>query len=205
MDKFLVPSSKTNLLPALISGNKLAIAMHMRMFKDRGVVNYDRTLAIPNHERITAICKSEQGYKEVYTVLTYYLAKTFTNLNLRKGMNEDQILNLVEKIIEESAEDNLSIEDVMLFLEQLEAGKCGKIYDRMDMPTFFEMFEVYREQRHQALISKRQEQEVNYKCLGDASRLSDQHIKEDDSYRRAMQQYNIQQEINRVEKPNTNE
>jgi uncharacterized protein YciU (UPF0263 family) len=179
--------------------------MHMRMFKDRGVVNYDRTLAIPNHERITAICKSEQGYKEVYTVLTYYLAKTFTNLNLRKGMNEDQILNLVEKIIEESAEDNLSIEDVMLFLEQLEAGKCGKIYDRMDMPTFFEMFEVYREQRHQALISKRQEQEVNYKCLGDASRLSDQHIKEDDSYRRAMQQYNIQQEINRVEKPNTNE
>jgi uncharacterized protein YciU (UPF0263 family) len=179
--------------------------MHMRMFKDRGVVNYDRTLAIPNHERITAICKSEQGYKEVYTVLTYYLAKTFTNLNLRKGMNEDQILNLVEKIIEESAEDNLSIEDVMLFLEQLEAGKCGKIYDRMDMPTFFEMFEVYREQRHQALVSKRQEQEANYKCLGDATRASDQHIKDDDSYRRAMQQYNIQQEINRAEKPNTNE
>lgn len=179
--------------------------MHMRMFKDKGVVRYERTLAIPNHERITAICRTEEGYKQVYTILTYYLAKTFTNLNLRKGMNEDQLLNLVEKIIEESVEDNLSIEDVMLFLEQLETGKCGKIYDRMDMPTFFEMFEVYREQRHQALLHKRIEQEVYYKSQGDTTRASEQNIKDDESYRRALGEYNMKQEIKNVENKSSNE
>jgi hypothetical protein len=169
--------------------------MHLRLFKDNGIVNHERTIQIPSSERITAICRTDDGYKQIYTVLTLHLAQTFLNLNLRKGMNEDQIINLAERIIEEAEEDNLSLEDVLLFLEQLESGKRGKIYDRMDMPTFFELFEGYRQDRHLAYMYKRYEIEQNYKARGAAERSSEQHISEDNSYHRALADYNIKQEI----------
>ncbi len=62
-------------------------------------------------------------------------------------MNTEQIYDLSLALIETAEEDNLAIEDIMLFLDGLPKFKYGKVYDRMDMPTFFEMLEVYREQR----------------------------------------------------------
>lgn len=200
-NKSLVPSSRTNLLPALVSGNRQAINMHLRLFKEHGAVDHRKTLEIPSAERITALCKTDNGYEQIYTILALRLGQTFNNLNLRKGMNEDQLLNLAEKIIEEAGEDNLSMEDVLLFLEQLETGKAGKIYDRLDMPTFFELFESYRQDRHLAYMYRKYEIEQNYKSQGAAPRSSEQHIRDDASFKHELTAYNIQQEI----KKQTNE
>jgi hypothetical protein len=57
----------------------------------------------------------------------------------------------------------------------------------MDMPTFFEMLEVYREQRHQAFISNRDEHHSQYKAAGDSNRMSLDTEKE--SFRDAMKNY----------------
>jgi hypothetical protein len=163
--------------------------MHLRLFKDNGLVNYGKTLLIPSAERITALTVSEAGYKEVYTVLVVYLQQTFNNLNLKRGFNEDQLLELADMIIEESREDNLSLEDVMLFLQQLVAGKAGKIYDRMDIPVFFELFEGYRQDRHLAMMYLRYEAESNYKAAGDTTRTSDGLAENDNNTRQVMADY----------------
>lgn len=185
------------MLPALARNDRLAVTMHLRLFKDKGVIRHDKTLQIPTADRIPALTASEAGYKEVFAILTMRLHEAFQNLNLRKGMDEDQLLNLAEKIIEESHEDNLAMEDVLLFLEQLVTGKCGKIYDRLDMPTFFELFEDYRERRHMALHYRQYEMHQQFKAMGDSNRSSEQAVREDLSFKRAHEEYNIKAEIQR--------
>ncbi len=126
-------------------------------------------------------------------VLTMRLRATFENFNLKRALNEDQLINIADRIIDESHEDNLSLEDVLLFLQQLESGKCGTIFDRMDMPTFFELFEGYRQERYLALRYIQYETECNYKALGDKTRTSDGHADNDANTQQVMSDYYKQQ------------
>lgn len=123
-------------------------------------------------------------------------------MNLKRGMNEDQIINLAEAIIEESKEDNLSMEDVLLFLQQMMTGKiAGRIYDRMDIPLFFELFEYYRQERYLALRYIQYEAEVNYKALGDQTRTSDGFAENDNNTRQVMAHYYMKNQTNAQSQP----
>lgn len=163
--------------------------MHLQAFKENGMVRYDKTLQIPSKDRIPALTRSNEGYNYILTVLSARLKSTFENMNLKRAVNEDQLLNIAERIIDESHEDNLSVEDVLLFLQKLEVGKMGQIYDRMDMPTFFELFEHYRQDRYLALRYIQYEAECNYKALGDQTRTSDGRAENDSNTRQVMSEY----------------
>jgi len=190
------------LLPALKAGDNVAVATHLSVFKDRGTIRHDKTLAIPSKDRIPALTQSAAGYKFVLMTLTVRLAQTFENMNLKRGMNEDQIINLAEAIIEESKEDNLSMEDVLLFLQQMITGKiAGRIYDRMDIPLFFELFEYYRQERYLALRYIQYEAEVNYKALGDQTRTSDGFAENDNNTRQVMADYYMKNQTNAQSQP----
>jgi hypothetical protein len=129
-------------------------------------------------------------------VLTMRLRATFENFNLKRALNEDQLINIADRIIDESHEDNLSLEDVLLFLQQLEGGKCGTIFDRMDMPTFFELFEGYRQERYMALRYIQYEAECNYRSSGDRTRSSDGRVENDANTQQVMADYYKQQQVN---------
>lgn len=141
---------------------------------------------MPTVERIPELTKSEEGKARVATVLTASLMSALSNINTRVGLNEDQVIELAFQIIDQSHEDNLSLEDVLLFMQQLITGQLGKIYDRMDMPTFFELFEVYRQERHEALQKIRYEQNANYKALGPTERASEDSTSEREAHRMAL-------------------
>lgn len=141
---------------------------------------------IPKEQRLPQIAKM-YGTDKIATVLGKQITKTLLNFNLRVGMNSEQIYDLSLALIETAEEDNLAVEDIMLFLDGLPKFKYGKVYDRMDMPTFFEMLEVYREQRHQAFVNAREEQHAQFKSMGDSNRMSTDIDKE--ANRNAMQQY----------------
>lgn len=163
--------------------------MHLRMFKEQGTVRHDRTLRIPSSERIPALTKTNEGYKQIYTALVIALQQCFSNMNLRKGFNEDQLLELAEMIIDESSEDNLSLEDVLLFLQELITGKAGKIFDRLDIPSFFELFEHYRQERYMTLQYIQYEAHANYKGMGDTTRTTDGFAENDANTRQVMADY----------------
>lgn len=155
------------------SGDKQAVNQHLALFKERGVVQFDKVLSIPNDERIPALIQQPEGRLRVSTALSASIMSAFGNLNLRIGMNEDQVCDLAEEIIDESSQDNLGLEDVLLFLKDLITGKAGKIYDRMDIQIFFELFENYRQDRHTSLQNIRYEQDQQHKALPVNDRLSD--------------------------------
>jgi hypothetical protein len=141
---------------------------------------------IPVSSRLPALAVS-YGTDKIASVVAKAITKALSNFNLRVGMNADQVLELAYALIDSSAEDQLAFEDIMLFLDGMPRFKYGKVYDRMDMPTFFEMLEVYREQRHQAFISKRDENHSQYKSMGDSNRMTLDTEKE--SFRDAMKNY----------------
>jgi len=164
-----------------MNGNKMAVNVHLSSFKERGIVSFSKVLAISSTDRIPALAKTQEGRGEVLVALTASLKSAFGNINLRVGLNEDQLIELADAIIDQSSEDNLSLEDVLLFLQKLLVGDAGKIYDRMDIPTFFELFETYRQDRHEAVLRIREEQQVQYKAFGNPERWSETHDKEEES------------------------
>jgi hypothetical protein len=146
--------------------DKVAVNKHLSKFKYLGVVSFDKVLAINSNERLPAMIKTDEGREEVQIALTAAIKSAFSNFNLRVGLNEDQMIDLAEAIMDQSHEDNLSLEDVLLFLQRLVVGQAGKVYDRMDIPTFFELFEKYRQERHENLIRFRVEQNSQFKIQG---------------------------------------
>lgn len=160
--------------------------IHLSRFKEAGLVKFERTLQIPLTERIPALVKQSEGHFSVLTAIVASLKSTLDNINLSKTFNEDQVVELAEVIIEQAHEDNLALEDVLLFLQRLVTGQAGTLYNRLDMPTFFELFESYREERFQALRNIRYEQHCNYRSIGDTARYSDNVRDADDNYRKAL-------------------
>jgi hypothetical protein len=177
-------------LDVILEGDKAELNYRLAIFKERGVVDYGKVLSVPTSDRINQLSQNIDGRRKVSAALSAALKSGFENINLRVGMTADQIVELAEQIIDQSQEDNLAIEDVLLFLQQLITGKAGKIYDRMDIPTFFELFENYRQERYEKIVSIRNEQHNQYKTYGDTGeRLSDNMDKEKELSRSALGDY----------------
>jgi hypothetical protein len=182
-------SSKKNLLSILEAGDKMEVAVYMGGFKERGVVMFREVLSVPSSERIPVLATTKEGKTRLLIALSASLRSALKNINLRIGLNEDQIISLAGKIIDTAYEDNLGLEDVLLFLDGLITGNYGKIYDRLDAPTFFELFENYRQERHEALQRIRYEQDANYKSLGPTERASEDTTSERDAHRSALSEH----------------
>lgn len=159
----------------------------MCRYKDKGEPNHLAVIEhVPVSERLPALAKL-YGPEKIAGVLNLAITRALNTFNLRVGMNPDQIAELSYSLIEEAEQDQLAIQDILLFLDGLPKFKYGKVYDRMDMPTFFEMLEVYREQRHQAFVRVMEERDAQYKSYGDSNRMSNDTDKE--ANRNAMNEY----------------
>lgn len=151
------------------AGNKVEMNLILRQYKTNGVINFPAVLSIPSTERIPMMAK--QDYKRILMIIIGALTLAMESLNTKRRLNEIEILDLSETIIDSSNEDNLSFEDLMLFLQRMTRGEY-KVPAELDIPKFMEIFEIYREQRHQELHEFRYNQHLQYKALGDATRVT---------------------------------
>lgn len=142
-------------------------------FREKGVVKYERALAIPMERRIPELTKTPEGRMQVSIAIASSMLSAFQHIDSAK-MSAETIKEIAEGIIDSSHEDQLSIEDVLLFLKDMLMGKYGKIRGAMDMPSFFEIFERYRDERYQTVRKIRWEEHLSYKSLGDSNRSFDQ-------------------------------
>jgi hypothetical protein len=142
-------------------------------FREKGVVKYEKSLAIPMENRIPELTKTPEGRKKVSIAIAASMLSAFQHIDSAK-MSASTIKEIAEGIIDSSHEDQLSIEDILLFLKDMLMGKYGKIRGALDMPAFFELFETYRDQRYQTLKKIRWEEHLSYKALGDSNRTYDE-------------------------------
>lgn len=151
------------------SGQQVNLAL--ASYREQGMVNYKKTLEIPPEQRIPELIKQPEGRQRVQAALSASILSAFNNIEKAK-MTADQILDLADGIIDSAHEDQLSIEDVLLFLKDLLTGKFGKISDKLDMPMFFDYFEKYRDKRYKTLEAIRYEQHLTLKGQGHVGRSS---------------------------------
>lgn len=143
---------------------------------------------IPVKDRLPGLAE-KYGNDKMATILAKAINRALSNFNLRVGMNADQVMELSLQLIDSANEDQLAFEDIMLFLDGMIKAKYGKVYDRMDIPTFFEMLENYRDERHRQYVRFKDEQNAQHKSSGDSNRSSDDVTSEKDQFRNAMKSY----------------
>jgi hypothetical protein len=150
---------------ALKTGNKQGINLTLRAFKlHNGVINFPALFEIRSESRLPYL--AQNSINDILPLIATALTLAFETMNLARPMTNAQVLDLAETILESSNEDNLALEDLMLFLQKLTRGEYGKLYESMDIPKFMQFFEMYREERYQALKALRDEQDAQNKALG---------------------------------------
>lgn len=122
--------------------------------------------------RIPALTQTPEGRQKVSIAIAASMLSAFQHIDSAK-MSASTIKEIAEGIIDSSHEDQLSIEDILLFLKDMLMGKYGKITGALDMPRFFEIFERYRDERYKTLKKIREEEHLTYKSLGDSHRAVD--------------------------------
>lgn len=178
-----VQKYKPNMSAAVQSGNKQELNLCLKQFKiQNGAPNFPALFEIPSANRLPELAKNDPDGTTV--IVTAGLTLAIENMNLKRGLTAGQLLDLAEEILDSSVDDNLSFEDLMLFLQGLTRGRYGELYESMDIPKFMNLFGKYRDERWEEGIRLRDAKHEEYKNLGDKergnSRLSafDQHLSE---------------------------
>lgn len=156
----------TPILNALQVGDKVAMAVALRPYKlPNGATNYVEVLKIPHQDRIQGLI-SNIGFETTHRLMGAAITVAMEGLNLSKPLTPDQIIDLVDAIIDSSVEDQLALEDLILFLQKMVKGDYEDTNSRMDIPIFMRLFEKHRQPRYKTQKNYDYEQHVYYKSLG---------------------------------------
>lgn len=169
---------KRPLVNALEAGSKMEINFALKPYKLlSGHANFPALFTIPSGQRLPALAK--QDMKRAFALVGVGVTMAMESLNLSRPMNANQLMDLTDAILETAEEDNLSLEDLLLFLQKLTRGEYGAMYESMDIPKFMLFFEKYREDRFQAIKAMREEQSANHRPDYSDTRLSEQSAQEE--------------------------
>lgn len=156
---------------ALIKGDKQEIATILRQYKNKdGSANYPALFNVPITERLPNM--AAHFYNDTLALITGAITMAFESINMKRGLSGGQIVDLAEAVIETSHEDNLALEDIILFLQQLVYGRYDMTYESFDIPKFMKLFEQYRQNRHEAIAELRENESLEFKGLGDPTRVT---------------------------------
>lgn len=148
----------------LEANNMMAVSVHMQTYLQLGKINFTELMAIPSSSRIPALSKVDpmECMVAINSATLMFLKSS--------GIDSTQSVMITNSILMESAEDNLAVEDIVIFLMKLNAGQYGKFFGAITPASFMEKFEEYRQERHEFILNYREEQQANHKAAGIAER-----------------------------------
>lgn len=150
-------------------GNSREMGIILKQYKTKeGIVDFPAVLSVPVEDRIAVMAKND--FNSVNLLIIGALTMAFEKINFKKSVNEFQVLDMAEAIIDEAEQDNLSMEDLLLFLQGMVRGKYQFSKDSIDTGRFLETFEQYRQERYEALLQYRENKHLELKGLGSSER-----------------------------------
>ncbi len=152
---------------------ELIATLVLQHYQTNDEVNYDLLLSIPMQERLPGVI-AEYGNKRMHRLLVMILKEFCMAVPLPKSkkLNDVRVSVCACDLMLSSFEDQLSLEDIILFFERAKAGKYGTFKKALTHQLIKEMFEVYRQQRHEAFVKSKEAREAELKSLGPAERTS---------------------------------
>jgi hypothetical protein len=144
------------------------VATILKQYKlPNGDVNFPAIFStVPTEERLPALYKKD--FMKATALVVAALALAFERLRFKK-MDGKLVNDIAEEVLDSADIDNLSLEDLLLFLQMMVQGKYGNI-DEMSIPRFMNLFDKFRDDRHNSIVEIRMNEHLQYKGLGSSER-----------------------------------
>jgi hypothetical protein len=166
-----VPGSTKSLIAGILKSDQNKIYAVVRDYVRGGSVQFDKILSISLHGRVPNLTHV-YGFEPIHKLLGAMLTSFNESLNLIRPMTAEQIFECSHEMVMTSEEDQLAIEDYVLFFKGAKEGRYGRILDRLDQQTIFAMLEEYRQERHRQFIRIKEEKHLAQKSQGPSERTN---------------------------------
>lgn len=149
-------------------GDTRQMAVILKQYKlKNGEINYPAVFTVPSIERLPALYRND--FMQATALIVAALVMAFERMNFKRKMDGTTVNNIAEEILDTCEEDNLSLEDLVLFLQNMVRGKYGNI-EELSISRFMNLFDKYRDERHSAIMQLRENEHLQHKSLGDSER-----------------------------------
>jgi hypothetical protein len=139
----------------------MALILKQYKFKN-GEINFPAIFKVPSTERLPALY--EKDFMQATALVVGALTMAFEKMRFRK-MDGSTINDIAEEVLNSCDEDNLSLEDLVLFLQNMVRGKYGNLED-MSVSRFMNLFDKNREERCFAIMNFRENEHLQHKGMG---------------------------------------
>lgn len=154
---------------------ELIASLTFQQYAKDDQANFEALLSIPLTERIPGLTK-EYGLKRMHRLVKTILNEFCIAIALPKSkkLTETKTSVVACDLILAAEEDQLSMEDLIVFFEMAKNGKYGKFRSLLTHYSIMEKLEQYRQQRYEAYIKIKDQRQTEVRLLGPSERISPQ-------------------------------
>lgn len=146
----------------------------IKQFVEEDNVRFDGLLSIPLVERIPGLINN-YGLKRAHRLIKLVLQEFCYSIPLPKSakLSDTKIAACACDLILAAHEDQLSLEDFVVFFERAKEGKYGKFKGMVTHFSVMQKLEQYRQERSAAYYKLKDEEEARLKRMNDIPRIGD--------------------------------
>ena len=152
---------------------ELIASLALQQYSTANGANFEALLSIPLSERIPSlIC--EYGLKRMHRLIKLVLIEFCYSVTLPKSkkLTETKIAAVACDLILVADEDQLSMEDLIVFFELAKNGKYGKFKSLLTHYAIMEKLEQFRQKRYETYVHIKEQKEAEVRLLGPTERIS---------------------------------
>jgi hypothetical protein len=152
---------------------ELIASLALQQYATANGANFEALLSIPLSERIPALI-GEYGLKRMHRLIKLVLDEFCVSVALPKSkkLTETKTSVVACDLILDADEDQLSIEDLIVFFELAKNGKYGKFKALLTHYSIMEKLEQFRQERYENYVRIKELKEAEVRLLGPTERIS---------------------------------
>ncbi len=145
----------------------------LQQFVKEDAVEFESLLSIPLANRVPALAK-EYGNKRMHKLIKLILQEFCASVPLPKSkkLTETKASVCACDLMIAAQEDQLALEDLIVFFERAKGGKYGSFKKLLTHYSIMEKLETYRNDRYAVYTRIRDEKEVYLKGYGPVDRTA---------------------------------
>lgn len=152
---------------------ELIATLALQQYSTANGANFEALLSIPLSERIPGLI-NEYGLKRMHRLIKMVLTEFCYSIALPKSkkLTETKISVAACDLILAADEDQLSMEDLIVFFELAKSGKYGKFKGLVTHYGIMEKLEQFRQERYETYARIKEQKEAEVRLLGPTERIS---------------------------------
>lgn len=152
---------------------ELIASLAVQQYSTAGGANFEALLSIPLPERIPGLT-NEYGLKRMHRLIRTVLNEFCHSIALPKSkkLTETKTSVVSCDLILVADEDQLSMEDLIVFFELTKKGRYDKFKGLLTHYAIMEKLEQFRQERYAAYVRIKEQKEAEVRLLGPQERIS---------------------------------